>query len=479
MENEKTMENRIYDPEDREIDLIDLFFNIMGKWRQMLILGLVLAVIAGIYGAVKTKSTFAPGEAHDVVVSEYEAEVREYERQIDAYDKLLSNLEAMEQALARREEYRSKSIYLNLDLDNVVRYTTTWVINLGEDEWDNYHEGMEDPVDQIVADYAAPSTIAKMDWDRVAAAIGESPDYISEVVSVAGSLEGNSVVLTVTYKDKAGAEKLKDEVKKQLLAIWSGYAAHLPGHSVEEVMETIRVSPDKRVADDIKAFEDELVSYKTQISNIKSQISNAKKPWELDKPKTESVEDLFTEKVLIKKTIKYAVIGFVAGVFLIFMFYGVLYLMSGLLRTREEFRDYYGIEVISDIPDLKEAEKKNSIDKLLVKLRGRKIFSREEYRNRTMIRLEKLLRNKKLVVTGTAAKEKISEIAAEIKEAIPDMEITEAGNITEHSEGLRLMDKETDILLIEKKNSSKHKDIEEEIRLIRKQGGRIIGGVIL
>ena len=478
MENERVIENRIYDPEDREIDLVDLFFNIMGRWRQMLILGLVFALILGIYGAVKTKKTFAPGEAHDVAVSEYEAEVREYERQIDAYDKLLSNLDAMEQVLAKREEYRRKSIYLNLDPENVVRYTTTWAINLSEDEWDNYHEGMEDPVDRIVTDYAASSTIAKIDWDSVANAIGESPDYLNEVVQVEGSIEGNSVVLTVTYKDKEGAEKLKDEVKKQLLSVWGTYAAHLPEHSVEEVMETFRISPDKKVSDDIKSFEDELVSYKTQISTIKTQLSNAKKPWELKKPGG-SVEDLFTEKALIKKTIKYTLIGFAAGVFLIIMIYGLLYLLLGMLRTGEEFRDYYGIEVLSDIPDPKEAEKKNPIDRLLLKIRGKKIFPREEYLKRTAIRLEKLVRNNKLLITGTVAKEEISAFASEIKAVAAGIEVTEAENITENSESLRFIEKETDILLIEKKNSSKHKAIEEEIMLIKKQGCRIIGAVIL
>ena len=83
------------------------------------------------------------------------------------------------------------------------------------------------------------------------------------------------------------------------------------------------------------------------------------------------------------------------------------------------------------------------------------------------------------MITGTAPAGEISAFAEEIKATAAGMEIKVAENITENSEGLRLIDKETDILLIEKKNSSKHKAIEEEIQMLRKQGGRIIGAVIL
>ena len=476
MENEKAMENRAYDPEDREIDLVDLMFYLLRKWNIILIAGIVCAILAGGYCYVDklqdlNEENLEEQEAYEKELSKYERKQQNYEDKLKIAD---NNLEEMQNILRKKQEYLQNSIYLNLDPTKVAKSMCSWLIKLNDNEWANYHEGMEDPVDQIVKYYAVDALNTLIDWDSVAKIVGESPEYMKELVVLSPDTDANKVNLTVSYKDEAGAEKIREELKKQLTEGWKKNSGVLPGHSVNPVLENTFTIADNSVVSTRKTAVDEITSYTKEMRAAIISTEDADKYLktleEPEKPKAHTSKK--------KEMLKYAVIGLLAGMFLVTAVLGAFYILSGVLHTGDELTSYYGIELFADISG-NSAGKKNFAESIINKISGKKALPEEEYLKRTALRITALSKNPEVYVTGTLPAEDLKKYTEKLGSLLKDKELKQIDNVVVSSDNLSGIRKDTDILIIEKKNKSKHGDIETEASLIKKQGGRILGAIAI
>ena len=480
MENERVTENRIlektYTSEGGEIDLLDLMFYLLRRWNIILITGIVCALIAGAYCYLDiVKSINAENQeqqsAYEEELSKYERKQRNYEEKLRIADR---NLEEMQNTLKRKQAYLENSIYLNLDSTKVAKSMSSWIVRLNDDEWVNYHEGMEDPVDQIVRFYAADSLNALVDWESVAAVVGESSDYMKELAILSSDADANKVSLTVSYKDEAGAEKIRDELKKQLSAGWNRNKDVLPGHSMELVMENTYTTPDNSVMNSRKAAVDEITLYtkemRAAIISTEDADKYIKTIEEPEKPKAKS-----TKK---KELLKYGILGAIAGAFLVVVVLSAYYILSGVLHTGEELTSNYGMELFADIPG-EAIGKRNIADGIIDMISGKKALPEKEYLKRCALRIETLTDSQEVYVTGTLPEEDLSKVVDKLGLILNEKELIKIDNVVISSDNLSKIHKDSDVLINEKKNNSKSKDIEAETSLIRKQGGRILGAIVI
>ncbi len=484
MENRQINYTAAYRRDDIEIDLVDLFLEILSHWRILIIVGAAAAIIAGGAGAVKELRSFP--KDHQKKVEEYERQLAEYEAavsarnaKIQAYEEMYSAMENYRILLDRKKEFLEKSVYLNLDPFRVTESTAAWKVIIDDKEWEKYREGLDDPTDEIVVAYSNARFI--INWESIAQAVNEEPGSIPDLVSVYSDLNSNEVLLRVIYKDKEGAEKIADMVISQLSEAWKKVKTTLPNHKIEITRRNTRVIAVTGIEDARKAQTDAINVYTDKISTLERNLEAAKNPYSEKEPAepSDSVIKEGRKKAVLKGGMKYAIIGLFAGLFILAGILTLQYLVPAKLRTGDELSDIYGIEVLSDLSLAKDDENKNPIDRLIDRLKGKGSAEKSELIQRSAIRIDRLSESRSVLLTGTVPTERLEEISVSLKEKTGDISFSCGKDIRLDNDTLDRVKEGTEVIIIEEKNHSGMDSVGKEIDLIRAQQGKILGAVIV
>ncbi len=479
--------NPVYDPgEMDEIDLFDLFFYVLRKYRVIIASGLILLVIFGAVGALKEKKELS--REYENRVQEYEKNYRAYEVAVTAweartasYDDMLFNIESVNKLMEGKKEYLKNSIYLNLDSSNVAEAVTCWSVRPEDSEYEKGGGGMRDPADDIGNLYCL-SLKPAIDWISIGKEMGIDPVYVQELVIPLYDLDGNFITITACSKDLKDAERLRDLVNAQAEEIWKDMAPSLPAHSLNKVVERSGMTIDPLIDEQRKLQTDILSSYGDRISALSRNLDATANPYESG---DEPVEPVMPEppgsniKDIVKSGIKFGGIGFLAGVFLTMGFFGAAYIVSGKIHTADELKDYYRLEVFTGIGADKEQKTGNPLDRLLDRLSGKREIDRDSALKRLAIRLERLSEKDSIIVTGTVPFEELKEVKEGLAGLLSGKTLTPAESILVDNGTLGLTGEGSEVLLVEKKNSSKKKEISEELHILREQRGKVLGAVLL
>ena len=96
---------------EQEIDLKDLIFAVLHRWRMIFGAAVVLALLLGGYKALRT---YTGGNDESAVLeakAQYEKELEAYNQRVSACEREIANLE---EDISRQEEYLENSILMNM-----------------------------------------------------------------------------------------------------------------------------------------------------------------------------------------------------------------------------------------------------------------------------------------------------------------------------------------------------------------------------
>ncbi len=521
MENIKETEELLYNENVKTLDMADFLYSILRHWRILLILGIVFAALLGYRGIkpeVKEKTAEELAEERKIQrnydkqlidyenqVNSYEAKKRTYNTQMKLYEKALAEfeekvefnsaiqenyskyMEYVNKEAEEKREYLDKSIYLNLDPKHTSKASMIFTVKLNDAEWSNYHEGLPDPVDRILTAYTN-NTSSVIDWNKLGRDTGIDPEYVQELVALAPNLDSNTITLRAYYSDIPGAEKIINAYTSQLFEIWKDYSKELPGHEIIQIKDKSIVIYNKDIETKRKEAIDQLISFENQIASLKknqdaySVTATPEPPIDPGSPPLEPLmpDELQQETesgLRPKNAVKMGIIGMALGIILGGLIFAAMYVLDGFLHTGVELEKDYGLDVFADIQS-DSMEEKNGIDRRIARIRGIRL-SREECLKRCAILIKSSMENGRLLLTGTIPKEDIYSFAEELKDRIPETEIIAVESALVNSDTLEKIGQVKDVLILEKKNGSRHKDIAAELDCIRKQKGRIIGAVTI
>ncbi len=521
MENIRETEELLYNEKEKTLDMADFLYSILRHWRILLLLGIVFAALLGYKGIqpdIKEKTAEELTELRNIQrsydkqlidyenqVNSYEAKKRTYNKQMKLYEKALDEfdkkveinsdimenyskyMEFVNKEAEEKREYLDKSVYLNLDPKHTSRASTIYSVKLGDSEWDNYREGMPDPVDEIVSAYTN-NINSVIDWNKLGRDTKVDPEYVQELVAIWSNVDSNRIYIQAYYSDIPGAEKIMMSLITQLSEIWGEYRKELPAHDLIQLKDKSISYYNKDIEKKRKEAIDQLISFENQIATLqknKDTYSVTATPEPPIDPGSPPLEPLMPDELQQetesglrpKNAVKMGVIGMALGIILGGFIFAVIYVMDGLLHTGTELQKDYGLDIFADIQsETKEA--KNGIDRRIARLRGVRL-SREECLKRCAILIKSSMENGRLLLTGTIPKEDIYSFTEELKDRLPGTEIVAAESALINSDTLEKIGEVKDVLILEKKNSSRHKDIAAELDCIRKQKGRIIGAVTI
>ena len=141
--------NREY---EQEIDLKDLFFDVLYHWRSILIAALVGAVLLGAYQHFSIARTHSQGK-QTKEEKQYEIDLQDYK---DSIKNTRLNIKTYNQLMKEKNDYLEQSVYMQLDSQNEWVTYKRFFIKMDQAVLDALPESaQEDPADYVAAVYVS------------------------------------------------------------------------------------------------------------------------------------------------------------------------------------------------------------------------------------------------------------------------------------------------------------------------------------
>ncbi len=467
------MYNEAYEP---TIDLKDLLFHLLYRWRSILLGGIVLCLLLGGYRAVKNLT--APA-AETETQEEYEKKVKEYQLALEKYEldqKIYQqNIDTYEKWLDQQNLYMEKSVLMHTDPYNKPVATRVFYVELDKNELEKFQYGENlsiDPADYLIRAYTMNFDDSL--WKSLETLTGVDPTYLSELCAWGADYGTNTFSITVTYSDLKTAEKMADEIAGQVEAKHQNLGRDVAQHNLTLINETADYALDTWLASTQKDNADKVNTYTQYILDNRNYMENAEKPEEPEKAEAEKVS-------VMNGLVKFLVLGFAGGIFLMACFYGLKYLLTGVLRNGREIREQYGYQLLGVYS---KSEKKGFlpfVDRLLERMEGTANKIPEETVSQCIAaNIINLAGEKKnLLLTGTISPGKLERVAKSVSSELKDVQLQVMADMNRSPETLRQLAQCDGIVLVEERNVSKNSAVQVEQELIEAVKVPVIGYVLL
>ncbi len=454
---------------EQEIDLKELMFAVLRRWRPILAAAVILAVLLGGY-----KAFSAYRAANDETVLK---EAREnYEKDLELYEKNKATsereIENLTKESADQEEYLEKSVLMNMSPYDVWEAKADLFVKTD-------YEIMPDMVYQnidftgtVLQSYQSALTNAEF-MEKVAASQKLDSRYLKELVSISIGHSDNKInnllTISVKHESEAKAKAVMDEFLAGVNQNKSKIRSSIGDHTVTVVNNSLGSLVDLSLADRQKNENERLTNLNTTLEDKQTQLSEMEQPEEV----------VSSGNAAAKSGIKYGAIGGVLGAFAVVFFVCVGFVMSDKVYSAKELKYRFKVKILGILPQTGN-KKIGRIDRLISRMEGR-ILDRDVEREYGLIAAN--ICNyaegaKSLLVVGSGAEKLIQEVGEKLQGRLPDVKIVSGGNLLTEAESLKKLSGCDSVLLVEQCGISLYSLVEQEIEKIRDLDKKVVGCVV-
>ena len=220
---------------EQEIDLKELMFAVLHKWRIILAFAVGLALVLGGYKAVTSYMEQNDEETAQEAQEEYEKELLEYNKSIERCEREIENLT---KDIANQEEYLEKSILTNMSPYDVWEAKVELFIKTD-------YEIMPDMVYQnldftgtVLQSYQSALTSTEF-MEKVASKAGTDTRYLRELVSInIGRVDNkvnNILTIQVRHESEEKAKAILDDLLAGVNQFKGQIRSSIGNHTITEV----------------------------------------------------------------------------------------------------------------------------------------------------------------------------------------------------------------------------------------------------
>ncbi len=504
--------------ENYEIDLIDLMFYFLEKWRFIVVSMLIFALILG---GNKYRVTVKENQAKQRELYRLEEEKKKKEDILDKEEvqyveekndeeadprtvKSYENaIEKGQSILQRQEDYLENSIIMKLDPYHISEGTLSYYLDGGE-----YIDTLLSAYQTYIADGRIAKELNSLNPEI-------SVEDLRYLISFTNSANrvfefgNNQTIQTVRPGEivfqiqiKMPNSNLCDLYLRQAEKSIADYANSLQSEVVKHELVFL-ASTQAEITDlDIEKYQLSLQSaYMASVKNLQTLKS------ELDSfVYTENEEDLKKEKdAEIKEEIsveqqeivledprsfamKSMIVGLLSGLFLSCLVLALFYIFGGKLQNTKNFKQEYGIPVLGFIFVSRNKRKLfGFVDVWISHLRAG-IYTKIEYDEQikmvianiqTAINAISYQKEVKRIMLAGTIQEDLEEIIIRLCSEIKGISLSSYKKIVFHSLALREVEEYDAVLFLEKKGASQTELIIQERNLVLARNVNILGAVIL
>ncbi len=325
----------------REVSLPRLLLLTFRRWRSMLLVGLILAVLLA---GMKVVREYRNRKVSNVAEEQYLAAMEIYNSSVESYS---TAIEKFQSKIDTKQKYFNESLLMQVDPHNECLSTASFVVRTpGLESADNASDegGSASVVNASNVAHACTDYIMNgIAYDKIAKKYGVPEQSIRELVAVTSDEYHFSSVFKVQARsmDMEMSSQIMDLIVKSLEKNKGEFTKKLGKYELNMVSRSEEVTVDAEL---LKVQTELQNSIATLQKNLQTSQTALK---ELIKP---SVAAGASMKTILKHGIKYGVVGMVGGIFLMILLYAIHILMTGKILSDDELNISYGIRNLITFP---------------------------------------------------------------------------------------------------------------------------------
>lgn len=460
MENNTTYE--------QEIDLKDLLYAILYKWRPILLIAILFGILLGGYKAVGELSQQKDTDHIEKAQQSYEQNLENYNTSKNNYERSIKNTQL---SIDTQAKYLDNSILMKIN--PFERGFASADVFVKIDDIPVNDELVFVPIDysnSIVNAYTSYINNG-IDLSKLSKKFDTEDVYIKELFSVTPDYDGKKLSINVSYKDEAGAKQILDMLLDGINQKYVDFNNKFGAHNIYIMNEASGTVADTGLVDRQSSETDKITTLQKSLKDNEAALAALKKP---EAPS-------LSKATVAKSAVKYAVLGVVLGAFIAIFCICVAFLMSDKVSSAKEMKKRYGLKVLAEFPRSRKKRLFAGIDSWLEKLEGKKDGLSEEVRYDLMAAN---LRNyagdaKQIMIIGTVSADRLQEVAGKLSKLCENRDLIVGPDLNESADTVNRLPEFEAVLLVEKSGASKYSEIEKEIETVCNVKKEIIGVVVI
>ena len=466
----------------REVSLPRLLLLTFRWWRSMLAAGLVLAILlAGLKVVREYSNRGVSNEAHE----EYLAQMAVYDASVQAYT---TSIERFQTKIDTKQNYFNDSLLMQIDPHSECVSTVSMVART---------PGM-DAAGEAVSNAANTDSPAVLNasnvvhaytdfitnvisYEQFARELGVPEQSVRELVQIVTDQYHFSSVFKIQVRsmDMDLSKRIMDYILEQVEEnkdafhdTLGEYEAVVVGRSEEVAVDTFLLQQQTELQNSIATLQKNLQTSQTALK-------------ELIKP-SEAVGA--SMKTIIKHGIKYGVVGFAGGIFLMVLIYAIRILMKGRILTDDELNVAYGLRNIITLPvGAARKESRSFVDRFVEKLVSDAPDMSVSAANDVLIaKVESMALAsdiRRIVLTGTVGETRLESYANTLNKraelAKSPVSFEPCADLDKDAAAVRRLRQADGCIVVEEVGETVYRDAAEVIELLIATGKPILGTVYL
>lgn len=491
--------------EEVQIDLMTLLHYILRKWRSIIVVMLIVAVAANLYSVKKSMSEAAAVSTAEEVDIEKQIENAKEELtadELEQVERVYSMYEYNSQLYQENKEYLEKSVLMQLNPNEI----PTVMLN---------YQFKKDQADEELSNIFTMYENALLDEDTCTAIIqvfGEeyANTSVRELISVTDTENGQNSDIIKLQKDKnsgilsiqiyAGSEEQCEQVaeivKTRVLEYTEQLQQIFGNYTVNAISEQYYISSDSNLnmqKSDVVNVVNEVC---TAIKNITSGLSEKQigyfnllakdcEDQTLVKEDTQETANLIANVQYI--SMKYILIGLLAGMFLAVCWYVVIYIMTQTVKDVDEVKIITNLPVFGTVLRSNDNGKRNVIDRWIDSWFAYDKKSENNDLLLTRISHEVAMlagqKDKKcLLIACSENDQNVKKQADSLVEKLRElgMNVTSTDSlVSDNTEVLKQLESADSAVFVEQLMKSERNQIREAVELCRRCQVEVLGSVIV
>lgn len=436
---------------ESDINLKDLLFHVLYRWRSILLVALIGAILLGGYKYyTMDKAVRSAVVYQDEQLTE---KLQELDRQIEEKAKQVADLET----------YLNESVYINQSPQGIWTGSCKYLVKTETPILE------ADPTDRILPVYSYPLSGAAPE-ELMGIFRTDKPELLGELVETKINTAENSVTVSVTGATVEAVQKGLEYIQKRMDAI-SLKAQEFGSHTLVNVGSSIILTTEIHNYDEAQNDRRSVLS--GTLSRYRSELQGLRDTAELYRTNGKT---RFSKPELIKFTL----IGFFLGAFLMICFYAFHYVLGGRLINSAEISEQYNLPVFGESSRSGSIHGDKGLDKLLAKweLGKNRIDPETTYDNICALIAEQQGANNILLVS-TLKENKLNPVREKLATRMPEKEIKARCSFLTDSEAIAEAAQADAVLLVEEKGLSRVKHIRRMAESLSIGRANVIGAIVL
>ncbi len=451
------------------INMKELIFHILYRWRSILIAALIGALALCGYQYLSIKKVHDAGK-QTKEERQYQIDLQEYGEQLESSR---NTIKVYSKLIQEQNAYLNDSIFMQLSPQSVWVASNKYLVKVDQSVLDALPQGSAiDPADSILPVYSLPLSEVT-DEDGLKKAFGtDKTEYISELVSVDAKTSDNTITLYVMGETKETAEAGLSLLHEQMEKLEKGKAGEIAAHQLILISKQITRGIDKELSAKVDLAQRQESLAKTTEENQETLQDARQKLDKLEASGEPSAPGMHLPKM--------GVIGFVIGAALLIFIYAVSYVIRDRLNSSADLAKRYNLPVFGELTTSGHLHGLRGLDKLFSKCELGKDTLKEEtvYDNIAALIAEKPDRQNVLLVSSLP-ENRLNSIRDALVKRLPEKKVHAQANFNMNSEAISEASKADAVIVVEAKRVSRMKDMDRMAENLIISEAKVIGAVVL